>query len=247
MKNKIFVNIPHSSIKTPQNFYDKLLVDIKTFEKYNLFMSDFLVDKFCSNNVKVFRAKYSRLFCDIERFSDDSKEEMSQLGMGVVYTKFYDGKDFIKIDDNYKHNILNNYYFKYHNKLDDYTNKNFKKNNLILVDLHSYSEKMVKSFKNLNKPCPDICLGINSCFTSENLKEFTINHFKNLGYNVDINYPYSDTLIPNICFKENIKINSIMLEINKKVYLKDNKMIKSYKKLKTAIKLYFKKLKKINL
>jgi len=244
MKNKVFINIPHSKLKAPKEFYEKLIVDRSIFEHYNIFMSDFLVDKFAPMGFKIFKAKFSRLFCDIERFSDDSKEEMSKLGMGVVYTKFYDGKEFIKFDKSYKKNILENYYFKYHSNLDNYVLKNYKSNNLILVDLHSYDEKMVKVFKKLNKPCPDICIGINNEFTCDKLKNVTKDFFEKIGYNVDINYPYSDTMVPNICFKEKIKINSIMLEINKKEYLED---YKSFRKLKNNLKKYFKLIKKINL
>lgn len=244
MKNKLFINIPHAKLKTPKEFYSKLIIDKSIFEHYNIFMSDYLVDKLKPVGYKAFIAKFSRLYCDIERFSDDSIEEMSKLGMGVVYNKFYDGKEFIKFNKEYKNNIIQNYYSKYHNKLDKYVIKNYKKYNLILIDLHSYDENMVKAFKPLNKNCPDICIGVNNKFTSENLKNFTINYFKNLSYKVDINYPYSDTLIPNICFKENIKINSIMLEINKNVYLNSHK---DFKKLKKALKIYCKKIKKINL
>ena len=36
------------------------------------------------------------MFCDVEKYLDDSKEVMSKYGMGAVYTKDSNGKEFIK-------------------------------------------------------------------------------------------------------------------------------------------------------
>ena len=45
--------------------------------------------------------------------------------------------------------------------------------------------------------------------------------FKELGYTYKINYPYTGSLVPNIVYSGRVKgrVISIMLEINKRVYL----------------------------
>ena len=44
---------------------------------------------------------------------------------------------------------------------------------------------------------------------------------KELGYTYKINYPYKGSLVPNIIYKGKLKgrVISIMLEINKRIYL----------------------------
>ena len=46
-------------------------------------MSDFKVDKLFENiDAEKVKCKYSRLYCDVERFKDDELEEMSKYGQG---------------------------------------------------------------------------------------------------------------------------------------------------------------------
>ena len=94
--DKFIIHIPHSSTKLPNIFYDRLLVDKEYIEKENIFMCDYMIDYFVSdrfNNIVKFN--YSRLFCDVERYKDDSKEEMFKLGMGAVYTNDSNNKKIV--------------------------------------------------------------------------------------------------------------------------------------------------------
>lgn len=94
--DKFIIHIPHSSTKLPNIFYERLLVDKEYIEKENIFMSDYLIDTFVSSNFKnVVKFDYSRLFCDVERYKDDDKEEMSKYGMGVIYTNDSNNKKII--------------------------------------------------------------------------------------------------------------------------------------------------------
>ena len=89
----------------------------KYIEKTNLFMCDFLTDKIIPNKCHKLIFKYSRLFCDVERFKEDSKEEMSKKVMGTIYTN--DCDNIITMPNKcYKRKVWTSYYDKYHNKLD---------------------------------------------------------------------------------------------------------------------------------
>lgn len=103
-----------------------------------------------------------------------------------------------------------------------------KYNKCIIIDLHSFSNEMIYrlfGYENL----PDICIGVEEDYYSEEIKNYLIEYFKRLGYSVEINYPYSGSIVPNKYYgKKNTGIISIMIEVNKNIYLED---IDSFKEI----------------
>ncbi len=235
---KYIIHIPHSSLKVPGFFKEKLLVDIDYFEKENIFISDYMIDQFVPKKFpNIVKFEYSRMFCDVERYLDDSKEEMSKFGMGAVYQKDSNKREFINVDEKYRSFVIDNYYKVHHEQL----NKMVKNiltihNDCFIIDLHSFSDDFVyKMFNYTNNP--DICIGINSDY-NKNVLEFSINYFKECGYSVMVNYPYTGSIIPN----NYPEVKSMMIEVNKRVYSgKDaytkfyNRMLKYYDLLNNII------------
>ena len=238
----ILFHVPHSSLKIPKQYWNICIKDKKYIETTNKFLSDYLTDKLIPNKCNKIVFKYSRLFCDVEKFKDDSKEIMSKKGMGVIYTN--DCDNIITIPNKkYKRKVLKSYYFKHHNKLDKMVTNLLKKHNkCIIVDFHSFSDELTKKLFNINDNS-DICIGIDTTYTDEKLINFTISHFKKYGYSVEINKPYSGTIIPNKYFhKQEKRLSSIMLEINKRIYLKNKT---AFDKFKQCIEDYYNKIQKI--
>ena len=235
----VLFHVPHSSLKIPKQYWNICIKDKNYVNRTNIFLCDYLTNKLVPNKCHKLVFKYSRLFCDVEKFKDNSKEIMSKKGMGIVYTNDCDNMIAIP-NKKYKRIVLKSYYDKHHNKLDKIVANLLKKHNkCIIIDLHSYSDEMVEKLFNKNNN-PDICIGIDNTYTSKELTNFTITHFKNYGYSVSINKPYSGTIIPNKYFnKKKEKLSSIMLEINKRIYLKDKN---SFNKLKKCIDDYYNKI-----
>lgn len=126
-KIKVLLHMPHISLKVPKMFYNGLIISKDEFNIYNLKTSDVLVDELFKDlkGIKI-SPKYSRMFCDVERFKDDDMEVMSKVGQGIIYTHTFDGVLFHKHDEKYKKKVLK-YYNRYHNKLDKITKKLLKK------------------------------------------------------------------------------------------------------------------------
>ena len=82
----ILFHVPHSALKIPKQYRDICIKDQNYIKRTNKFLSDYLTDKLIPNKCHKLIFKYSRLFCDVEKFKDDSKEIMSKKGMGVIYT-----------------------------------------------------------------------------------------------------------------------------------------------------------------
>ncbi|TVQ49006.1 MAG: hypothetical protein EA362_05065 [Saprospirales bacterium] len=90
LNNKIILHIPHSSTVIP--LMDGYVVDFESLTEEMLKLTDWYTDDlFHSNDDKIVKADFSRIFCDPERFADDEQEIMSQYGMGVLYEKNDDG------------------------------------------------------------------------------------------------------------------------------------------------------------
>lgn len=247
MKNKILLHIPHNSTRLPKKFFkQQILIDKEELRLFNLTMTDlYTKDLFSSYNKKIV-APYSRIFCDVEKFVDDKEEMMSKFGMGVLYTKTNLGKDFIHFGDDYKEDIINSYYNVFHKKLDKASIKATKSSNLILVDCHSFSSSTTAIFG--ESASPDICLGINDIYFSQTLLDFVKSYFQNLGYTVSVNSPYSGAMIPDAFINKKVDgFYSIMIEINKSLYLENFNKNHHFKTLRKEIKGLLKLLKDIKL
>lgn len=243
LKENIVIHIPHASLKIPDMFFKYLVIDKDKIEKENTFLADFLVDKFipenCSNVIKF---EFSRMFCDVERFKDDKFEIMSKHGMGVVYEKDHYGNTFIKFDENYKNGVISKYYDDHHLLIDNTVERILNKHKFCyIIDLHSFSDEFVAKVLGLHEP-PDICIGYDEEFCNMKLVKKTVEYFKSYGYSVMQNYPYSGSLIPNKYYNSNnSRVCSIMIEINKRIYLDENVTInfKKYSILKDCIDTYY--------
>ncbi len=241
--NKLILHIPHSSKLVPKFFWDNVCVDTKIVNEFIEEITDTETDKlFGHNRLKKVKFNYSRVFCDVEKFVDDKKEVMSRFGMGTIYSRTNHGVLFKKYTDDYKQKILKDYYFPYHKKFNNIIKKMLNCNSkVIIIDCHSFSKEVIL-FEEKKTDLPDICLGING--QEDQLSKFIAEYFTNLKYKVKINYPYSGSMIPNGYIKNpNSNLKSIMLEINKDVYLY-NKV--KFNKLQMEINDLFKLLKSTN-
>jgi N-formylglutamate amidohydrolase len=137
---------------------------------------------------------------------------MSQYGMGVVYSKTHQGKKIFNLRKDYKEIVLSSYYRPYHEKLDAMIKQltNFEDKKTILIDCHSFS--------NTSNSC-DICIGFNDDFSyDEEIVNIVVDEFKKSGYSVGINTPYSNSITP----KSDVKYKSVMIEVNKRIYMNEN-------------------------
>lgn len=243
MQKNIIIHIPHASLTCPSFFYQRLLISKSQFEHDNIFISDYMVDHFAPSNCDhIVQFEFSRLFCDVERFQDDQLETMSKYGMGVIYEKNHIGNVFVQLDNQYKEKVIQKYYQPHHTLLDDKVTNILKKySKCYIIDLHSFSDQFVKQvFDKDNNP--DICIGYDSAKSDFNLITNTIKHFENYGYCVKANDPYRGSIIPNKYYNcEKNVVYSIMIEINKRVYLRDNEFVdrQKFDRLKICMNHYY--------
>ena len=137
MAANLLIHIPHASLRLPQDFWRDIVVDQKIIE-YNLhFMADYKVDEFARDiDCHKVIAKYSRLYCDVERFQNDADEPMARLGMGAVYTHLPGGAQYRQVTPERREEIIRQAYEPHHAQL----NKWFSGNDALR--LKSYTERL---------------------------------------------------------------------------------------------------------
>ena len=96
----------------------------------------------------------------------------------------------------------------------------------MMVDLHSYSDDLVRKLFGYTENLPDICLGYDDEWFSENNALKLKTYIEQLGYSCALNYPYIGALVPMDFYCNKMPgLRSVMLEVNRRVYL-DGKAVR---------------------
>jgi len=214
----MILHIPHASTKTPKT--DKLVEEVKkeAIEK----LTDWYTDElFCQKHGNSVVFPFSRIFCDVERFRDNNDEPMSKKGMGVVYTKGLDGKDLHNCDVTSEDEeiIKAAYYDNHHRKFSIAVNRSLTLfPEVFIVDCHSFYPSQLSHEDSSDRP--DFCLGIDDFHTPIEVVDEIKTYLEGLGFTVAINSPFSGTIVPLQHLHKNKDVKSIMIEVNRKLYLK---------------------------
>lgn len=220
-KQSLILHIPHSSVNIPM--MDGYCLDRAALNDEMLKLTDWYTDDlFHSENAIMIRAGFSRIFCDPERFTDDSQEVMAQYGMGVLYERRDDGTLMRTVTPELRNHILDEYYWKHHNNLAQAVNDQLEQfNKALIVDCHSYpSTPLVRDLSQVADR-PDFNIGTDGFHTSSILIDLSIDFFAQAGYSLGVDWPYRGTLVPMEHYQKNSNVQSIMLEINRNLYLEE--------------------------
>lgn len=164
----------------------------------------------------------SRLICDVERFEDDSMEEMAAKGMGVCYTQTAYGKPLRILQEGEREEIIEKYYRPHHQALTDAVMQELEKyGEAMIIDCHSFPNEPLPCNINQDPDRPDICIGTDNFHTPQQLVDKAVEHFESCGYTVAVNDPFTGTLIPMDFYQKNNRVQGIMIEVNRDLY-KDN-------------------------
>ena len=198
----------------------------------------------------------SRLVVDPERFIDDAEEPMSEHGMGVIYTRTSTGEKLRKIpSEEERSELLKEYYHPHHEKLTLAVKKEIKMNSCVLiVDCHSFSSTPLPHELDQSPDRPDICIGTDAYHSPLWLSKTVVALFIKEGFSVDVNRPFSGTIVPMIYYRRNPYVFSIMIELSRKLYVDETtgvknknypcleeKLIKILRKLRNRVEMKMKK------
>jgi N-formylglutamate deformylase len=241
--NMLILHIPHASVSIPN--LDGFCVRQTELEAEILKVTDWYTDElFQFEHAHIVKADFSRVFCDVERFLDDDKEEMSKLGRGVLYTKSNNGSVIRHVDNEHRNRIINDFYLPHHKRLSECVKYELENNKIaLIIDCHSFPQIPLRGLRNQSPDMPDMCIGTDVLHSHDSLIKLTIDFFNAQGLKTSLNDPYSGCIVPSD-YEGNEEVFSIMIEVNRKLYMNEHDGSKSegFIKTKSMIDDYLKKV-----
>ncbi|MEA1918346.1 MAG: N-formylglutamate amidohydrolase [Campylobacterota bacterium] len=227
MKKHYLIHLPHCATTIPNEFIDDYLLSKEALQRNIYQYCDLYTDELFGSMFDLFdgvKSSYSRLFMDPERFGDDNSEDMHKnYRLGWFYENAILSKVALR-KTNHKSEIRK--YFDTHHKILNEKTKHkldlYEK--CTVIDCHSFSNERYW-FHDKNLQLPDICIGFEAKHVDENLVTIIKEEFKE--YDIGINLPYEGSLVPSDYWGKDDRVKSVMIEINKKLYLEPDNITKN--------------------
>jgi N-formylglutamate deformylase len=218
----MILHIPHSSDMIPENLRDQIILsDADLAAELNSMTDAFTEQLFVLPEVTVIRFPISRLLVDVERFRNDEKEPMSKFGMGMIYTRTASGSKLKRtLGSQEKRSLVRQYYDSHHQALLMAVEIELAKlGNALIIDCHSFPSQPLLCDNDQSIPRPQICIGTDSFHTPAVLIQTMLSSLKKMGCSTRVNQPYKGTLVPTAFYKKDRRVASIMVEINRSLYM----------------------------
>jgi len=218
------LHLPHDAADIPADVREQFLLDDRELEREVLRMTDHhTVDLFGAQPAagRVARAPVSRLVVDVERFEDDAQEPMAAAGMGAVYTHTSSGSPLRRpLDLSEREALLARWYRPHHRRLEQLVEDAVRQHGRALVlDAHSFPSKPLPYEHAASANRPDICIGTDPFHTPAPLRDAFVSAFAALGFRVAVDTPFSGALVPARYYRRDPRVQSVMVEINRRLYL----------------------------
>lgn len=226
----MILHIPHSSNIIPEQFRQQVVLNDNDLNNELVLMTDKFTDElFALPGTSSVLFPISRLLVDVERFPDDEDEPMCKAGMGMIYSLTAYGKKLKRsLAPHEKMYLVSHYYETHHQKLlAEVKDELEKTEKALIVDCHSFPSQPLPCDLNQSIPRPDFCIGTDMFHTPDALIKETELNLQKMGYRVGINEPYGGTMVPMAFYRKDRRVASIMLEINRSLYMDETSITKT--------------------
>lgn len=222
------VHVPHSATRIPDDVRAEMLLDDDALAEELRQMTDARTEELAIravNQVKprpwLFVNRLSRLVVDPERLPDEH-EVMFGDGMGAVHTRTSSGLALRDDDKQVRQALLSRFFRPYAEAMADLVDDRITATRrAIVVDLHSYPAKArsYERFQSARRPA--VCVGVDFDHTPAGLVE-RVSHACSVIGDIVVNEPFTGTYIPLRHFGRDIKVASVMVEIRRDMYLRED-------------------------
>lgn len=220
----MILHIPHSSREIPERLRGQFVLDDEELSAELDLMTDAFTDElFAPCEATVVRFPVSRLAVDVERFADDTQEPMSKVGMGMIYTRTAAGVPLRRALSTDEVGDLKRLYETHHQALLCAVEYELTATGAaLIVDCHSFPSRPLLCDQDQALPRPDFCIGTDPFHTPEAPTRSVASALERLGYRVELDHPYAGTLVPAAFWKRDARVKSIMIEVNRSLYMDED-------------------------
>jgi N-formylglutamate amidohydrolase len=219
-RDSILIHIPHSGTDFPSEFRDSYTVPLLEND------IDLCTDW---DSEKLFRTEYPTLCpslskCYIDYSCIYPPEIALSLGRGPLYTHNSDGMPFRYISDQEKTYLLNEFE-SYHRRLSELIARKCEMYGIcLLIHCHCFNNSLLPFEKNFisERIRPDICIGTDPYHTPGWLSELICGEYEKNGFSAELNYPYSHASVPANFHGKDMRLLTVSVMINKRLYIENN-------------------------
>ncbi len=223
------LHIPHDSREIPAEVRQQFLLSDAELALEISRMTDHLTHQIFVDplgSATAVCSEVSRLVVDVERFTDDALEHMSQRGMGAVYKTTSHLKPLRRdLTTEERDWLLRTWYHPHHRRLETAVTQVLERHGCCLVvDCHSFPDEALPYEKaEVGIDRADICIGSDPFHTPAELEQSFVDAFGRNGWRVAVNDPFAGALVPASRFQKDRRVHAIMVEVNRKLYWDDQK------------------------
>lgn len=227
----MLLHVPHASTYIPGPVRDQFLLSDQDLNHEAMVFADLYTDELFAAQHPALACvvDHSRLVVDVERFADDHNEPMSKKGLGVIYTVTSDLRalraELPAVD---RSALLIAFYHAHHRMLEKAVDQRLQRfDRCLIIDCHSFPDQPFAYEEPTSLPRPDICIGTDPFHTSTTLAQAARQAFLDRGYSVALDHPFSGSMVPSKHLSFDARVQSIMIEVNKRLYLEQQGPTKS--------------------
>jgi N-formylglutamate deformylase len=220
---KLIFHIPHASTFIPDDVRGDILLDDVALANEVRLLTDHFTDRIFGDLAvmgdAVVQCPVSRLVVDVERFSNDALEPMSERGMGAVYRLTHELKP-LRASLGIRDDLLKRFYEPHHATLTAAVESHLElQGEAIILDCHSFPQHALPYEANQTLYRPEICIGTDPHHTSDDMANAIAQAYRNNCFDVAFNTPFAGALVPLASYKRDFNVKSIMIEVRRDVYM----------------------------
>ncbi len=227
----VLVHVPHAGTAIPPWVRPQFTAPLAGLARDLARSTDHAVDRLWQPAVAagatMITAHVSRLVCDVERFADDTAESWNALhGRAAISTRTEDGAP-LRGEVTPRERLLAHYHAPWHEMVADLVDDLIARHGVCwIIDAHSFPAEPMGCEQDPDPAARmDIDLGWDEHHTPASVRAPLADLWRTAGFTVTEQRPFGGSLVPLRHHRTEPRVHSVMVEINRAVYLDEPRLL----------------------